>query len=84
MDKRRNGNHQGFVDTSYHLLHNFTMPCVEVMFSCPSLGALHTTLMAHAGSLNSLIKPSWPDAEEVHEEMYALAGTLMAHEVDQK
>jgi hypothetical protein len=66
-DKRRNGNHEGFVDTSYHLLHNFTMPCIVVTFSLWSLGALCTALMAHAGRLNSLLKPSWPNAEEVHE-----------------
>ncbi len=41
-------------------------------------------LMAHARRLNSLLEPSWPDAEEVHEEMYALVDTLMVHGVDQK
>ncbi len=84
MDKRKNGNHEGFLDTSYHPLHNFTMPCIVVMFSWWSLGVLCTALMAHAGRINSLLKPSWPDVEEVHEEMYALVDTLMAHGVDQK
>jgi hypothetical protein len=40
--------------------------------------------MDHAERLNSLLKPSWPDAEEVHEEMYALVDTLVIHGVDQK
>jgi hypothetical protein len=40
--------------------------------------------MDHAERLKSLLKLSWPDAEEVHEEMYALVDTLMAHGVDQK
>jgi hypothetical protein len=40
--------------------------------------------MAHAERLNSLLKPSKPNAEEVHEELYALMDTLMVHGVDQK
>jgi hypothetical protein len=40
--------------------------------------------MAHAGRLNSVLEPSWPDVEEVHEEMYALVDTLLIHGVDQK
>jgi hypothetical protein len=86
-DKRRNGNHEGFVDTtSYHLLHKFTMPasCIVVKFTRRSLGELCVVLMAHAERLNSLLKLSWPNAEEVHEEIYALVDTLMVHGVDQK
>jgi hypothetical protein len=41
-------------------------------------------LMAHAGRLNSLLEPSWPDAEQVQVEMYNLVDTLMIHGVDQK
>ncbi len=41
-------------------------------------------LMEHAERLNSFLELSWPDPEEVHEEMYALVDTLMAHGVDQK
>jgi hypothetical protein len=41
-------------------------------------------LMGHAERLKSLLGPSWPDVEEVHEEMYALVDTLMVHGVDQK
>jgi hypothetical protein len=86
MDKRKNGNHKGFVDTSYHFLHKFTMPAshIVVKFTCESLAALCAALMEHVERLKSLLKPSWPNTEEVHEEMYALVDTLMAHGVDQK
>ncbi len=74
------------MDTSYHPLHKFTMPtsCIVVKFTRESLAALRAALMEHAERLKSLLEPSWPDAEEVHEEMYALVDTLMAHGVDQK
>ena len=36
------------------------------------------------GRLNSLLKPSWPDADKVQEEMYSLVDTLVIHGVDQK
>ncbi len=58
--------------------------CIVVRFTCESLAALCAALMEHAERLKSLLKPSWPNAEEVHEEIYALGGTLMAHGVDQK
>jgi hypothetical protein len=83
-DKRRNGNHKGFVDTSYYPLHKFTMPCIVVKFTRRSLGVLRAALMAHTGRLNSLLKPSWPDAEKVQEEMHNLVDTLVIHGVDQK
>jgi hypothetical protein len=83
-DKRRDGNHKGFVDTSYHPLHKFTMPCVVVRFTWQSLGELHVALMAHAGRLNSLLEPFWPNAEQVQVEMYNLVDTLLIHGVDQK
>jgi hypothetical protein len=87
MDKQKNGNHKGFVDTSYHPLHKFTMPasCIVVKFTCESLTALCAALMEHAERLKSLLELSWPNAEEVHDKkMYALVNTLMAHGVDQK
>jgi hypothetical protein len=86
MDKRRNGNHKGFVDTSYHPLHKITMPasCIVVKITRESLGALCAALMAHAGRLNSLLESLWPDAEKVQEEMYNLVDTLVIHGVDQK
>jgi hypothetical protein len=72
------------VDTSCQPLHNFILPCIVVTFSWRSLGAFRTVLMEHAERLNRLLEPSWPNAEEVHEEMYALVGILKAHRVDQK
>jgi hypothetical protein len=57
---------------------------IVVEFGWRSLGALRAALMVHAERLNSLLEPSWPNAEEVHEEMYALMDTLMVHGVDQK
>ncbi len=84
MDKRRNGNHKGFVDTSYYPSHKFTMPRIVVRFTQRSLGALCAALMAHAGRLNSFLKPSWPDAKKVQEEMYNLVDTLVIHGVNQK
>jgi hypothetical protein len=38
----------------------------------------------HAERLNSLLEPSWPEAEKVQEEMYDMVDTLMVHAVDQK
>ncbi len=58
--------------------------CIVVKFTLESLAFLCTALMEHAKRLKSLLEPSWPNAEEVHEEMYALVDTLMAHGVDQK
>jgi hypothetical protein len=60
------------------------MPCVVVKFTWQSLGVLCAALMAHAGRLNSLFKPSWPDAEQVQVEMYNLVYTLLIHGLDQK
>jgi hypothetical protein len=44
--------------------------CVLVKFTQESLGALCAALVVHAERLNSLLEPSWPNAEKVHEEMY--------------
>jgi hypothetical protein len=53
--------------------------CIVVRFTWRSLGVLRTALMAHVERLKSLLEPSWPDTEEVQEEMYALVNTLMVH-----
>jgi hypothetical protein len=58
--------------------------CVVVRFTQKSLGALCTALVAHVERLNSLLKPSWPNAEKVQEEMYNMVDTLMDHVVDHK
>jgi hypothetical protein len=86
MDKKRNGNHKGFVDTFYHPLHKFTMQAsrIVVEFTRQSLGALCAALMARAGRLNSLLETAWPDGEKMQEEMYNLVDTLVIHGVDQK
>ncbi len=52
--------------------------------TCESLAALCVALMEHAKRLNSLLEPSWPDAEKVQEEMYKMVDTLMYHVVYQK
>jgi hypothetical protein len=57
---------------------------VVVKFSHDSMDALCMALLAHAERLNSLLEPSWPDAEKVHDEMYNMVDTLMIHVVDQK
>jgi hypothetical protein len=57
---------------------------IVVNFDHESLAALCAALMVHAERLNSLLEPSWPNAEKVHEEMYDLVDTLMIHKVDQK
>jgi hypothetical protein len=58
---------------------------IVVTFTWWSLGALCMALVVHAERLNSLLEASWPNAEEVHEEMYALlVDTLVIHGVDQK
>ncbi len=55
-----------------------------VNFTRDSLDALRAALMVHAEKLNSLPKPSWPNKEKVHEEMYDMVNMLMIHGVDQK
>ncbi len=55
-----------------------------VKFTRKSLGALCAALMAHAEMLNSLLKPSLPNAEKLQKEMYNMVDTLMVHVVDQK
>jgi hypothetical protein len=49
---------------------------IVVKFTCETLAGLCAAPMEHAERLNSLLEPSWPDVEEVHEKMYALVGTL--------
>jgi hypothetical protein len=56
---------------------------IVVKFTQDSLGALCMALVAHAEWLNRLLEPSWPNAGQVHEEMYDMVDTLMIHAVDQ-
>jgi hypothetical protein len=46
--------------------------CIVVKFTRESLAALCAALMEHVERLKSLLELSWPDAEKVQEEMYAL------------
>ncbi len=48
-----------------------------VKFSQDRLDDLLAALLAHAERLNSLLEPSWPDAEKVIEQMYNMVDTLV-------
>ncbi len=48
------------------------------------LGTLCAAILKHAGNLESLLRPSWPDTEEIGNEMYHLVDILMRSGVDQK
>jgi hypothetical protein len=50
--------------------------CIVVKFTRRSLGELRAALVVHAERLNSLLKPSWPDAVKVQEEMYKIVDYL--------
>jgi hypothetical protein len=58
--------------------------CVVVKFSRNSLAILCAALLGHAGRLQDLLRPSWPDTGEIQVEMYRLVDTLMLNGVDQK
>jgi hypothetical protein len=60
------------------------MPRVVSKFTWESLGALCAALLAHVGRLISLLKPSWPEAEQVQVEVYNLVDTLLIYGVDKK
>jgi hypothetical protein len=57
---------------------------VVVRMSREGLGTLRAAILKHAGNLESLLRPSWPDAEGIGNEMYGLVDTLMAAGVDQR
>jgi hypothetical protein len=57
---------------------------IVVRFTRRSLGVFCAALMAHGERLNSLLEPSWPNAEKVQDKLYELVNTLMVHGVDQK
>jgi hypothetical protein len=58
--------------------------CVVVKFSRKSLANFCTALLGHAERLQDLLRPSWPDAGEIQDEMYRLVDTLMLNGVNQK
>ena len=57
---------------------------IVVRMSREGLGTLCTAILKHAGNLESLLRPSWPNAEEIGNEMYGLVDILMCSGVDQK
>jgi hypothetical protein len=57
---------------------------VVVKMSREGLRALCTAILEHAGNLESLLRPSWSNAEEIWNEMYHLVDILMRSGVDQK
>ncbi len=57
--------------------------CV-VSMSREGLSTLRAAILERAGRLESLLRSSWLDAEEIGNEMYGLVDTLMAAGVDQK
>ena len=57
---------------------------VVVRMSREGLGTLRAAILKHAGNLESLLRPSWPDAGKIQGKMYRLVDTLMSAGVDQK
>ncbi len=55
-----------------------------VSMSREGLGTLRAAILKHAGNLDRLLRPSWPNAEEIGNEMYGLVDILMRSKVDQK
>ncbi len=53
-------------------------------FSREHLAILRAAILGHAEGLQALLRPSWPDAGEIQDEMYRLVDTLMLNGVDQK
>ncbi len=57
---------------------------IVVSMSREGLGTLRAAILKHAGNLENLLRPSWPDAEKIGNEMYHLLDILMRSGVDQK
>ncbi len=57
---------------------------VVLRMSREGLGVLRAAILKHVGNLESLLRPSWPNAEEIGNEMYHLVDVLMRSGVDQK
>jgi hypothetical protein len=57
---------------------------VVVKMSREGLGTLRAAILKHAGNLESLIRPFWPNAEEIGNEMYHLVDILIHSGVDKK
>ncbi len=57
---------------------------IVVSMSREGLGTLRAAILKHVGNLESLLRPSWPDVEEIGNDMYHLVDILMRSGVDQK
>jgi hypothetical protein len=53
-------------------------------FSWERLAILRAAILGHAERRQALLRPSWPNAGEIQEEMYRLMDTLMSAGADQK
>ena len=53
-------------------------------FSRERLAILCSAILGHAERLQTLLRPSWPDAGKIQGKMYRLVDTLMFAGVDQK
>ncbi len=53
-------------------------------FSWERLAILCSAILGHAERLQTLLRPSWPNAGEIQDKMYHLVDTLMSSGVDQK
>jgi hypothetical protein len=60
------------------------MSRVVVRLSQKSLAILCTAILGHVERLQDLLRPSWPEVEEIQDKMYCLVDTLMLNGVDQK
>jgi hypothetical protein len=58
--------------------------CIVVKFSRKSLADFCAALLGHVERLQDFLRPSWPDAGEIQDEMYRLVDTLMLDGIDQK
>jgi hypothetical protein len=57
---------------------------VLVRSSRDSLANLRVAILGHAERFQAILRPSWPNAGEIQDEMYCLVDTLMSAGVDQK
>jgi hypothetical protein len=60
------------------------MSCKVVRLSRNSLAILCTAIVRHVERLQDLLRPSWPNAEEIQDKMSSLVDALMRNGVDQK
>jgi hypothetical protein len=69
---------------SFRIMQRIMSTSCVLRFSRERLTILCTALLEHAKRLQDLLRPSWPNAGEIQEEMYRLVDTLMLSGLDQK